>query len=167
MSITNSLAVALALTMLWNTPGHAQCASDPAKVAKTLYTQHHDFYLEDPKALSALVAPRLLMSLKLEHACPQGELCAIEAVPWTDAQDGEIVEPIYFKTVEQTAMNAVVEMRYTFVLDKSDQRQQQIHLVFERSKLSACWLLSDLVGSRGNSLVDEIERWHKEFRNGL
>ena len=167
MNIAKAFVVALALTILWSNPGYARCVSDPAKVAKTIYTQHHDFYFEYPKTVSTFVAPRLLAALKLEHACPQGELCAIEAVPWTDAQDGEIAEPITFKAVKQTATQAVVEMRYTFVLNESDRRQQQVHLVFDRSKPGACWLLSDLVGPSGNSLVALIEHWHKEFGNGL
>ncbi|HJW05693.1 MAG TPA: hypothetical protein VJ527_04280 [Rhodanobacter sp.] len=166
MSIGNTFVIALALTMLWSSSGYPRCVSNPVKVAKTFYTQHHDFYFEDPKTVSAFVAPRLLASLKLEHACQQGELCAIEAVPWTNAQDGEIAEPVTFKAAEQTGTHAVVEMRYIFVVNESNRRPQQVHLIFERSEPGACWLLSDLVGPGGNSLVAHIEHWHKEFGNG-
>lgn len=167
MSIAKTFVVAWGLAMLWSSPGHGRCVADPARVAKTFYTQHHDFYVEVPETVGAFVTPRLLAALRLEHACPQGELCAIEAVPWTDAQDGDIAEPITFKAVEQTATQAVVDMRYTFVLNDSDRRQQQVHLVFERSEPGGCWLLSDLLGPAGNSLVAHIEHWHKQFGKAL
>ena len=164
--IAKAFVVALALAMLWSNPGYARCVSAPVEAAKIFYTQHENFYFQNPKNVGALVAPRLLAALKFEYACSQGQVCAIDAVPWTDAQDGDVAAPITFKAVEQTATHAVVEMRYTFVINESHRRQQQVHLVFERSEPSACWLLSDLVEPSGNSLVAHLENWRKDFGNG-
>ena len=149
--------------MICSNYGYAQCVSDPADAAKTFYSQHPNFYCEDPKTVSDLVAPRLLAALKLEYACAQGEICAIEAVPWTDAQDGDVSAPITFKASDRAVSHAVVDMRYTFVLSKSERQPQRVQLKFERSDPSACWLLSDLVEPGGDSLLAQLEKWHKEY----
>lgn len=165
MRIAKAFVVVLALAMICSNHGFAQCVSDPADAAKAFYSQHPNFYYEDPKTVSDLVAPRLLAALKLEYACAQGDICAIEAVPWTDAQDGDVSAPITFKAMDKTVSHAVVDMRYTFVLSESERRPQRVQLKFERSAPGACWLLSDLVEPGGTSLVTQLEKWHKEFGN--
>lgn len=166
MSIAKEFVVGTVLALLWSNHGYARCVSAPADAAKTFYAQHQNFYSENPKNLGALVAPRLLAALEFEYACSDGDVCAIEAVPWTDAQDGTIAAPIAFKAVEQTAAHAVIEMRYIFTLGAEHRRQQRVQLVFDRSEPSACWLLSDLLEPSGSSLLAQIENWRKEFGNG-
>ena len=167
MRIAKAFVVVVAVAMIGSNHGYAQCVSDPADIAKTFYSQHPDFYYEDPKTVSDLIAPRLLAALKLEYACAQGDICAIEAVPWTNAQDGDVSAPITFKTSNQTVSHAVVDMRYTFVLSESQRRPQRVQLKFERSDPSACWLLSDLVEPGGDSLLTQLEKWHKEYGHPL
>lgn len=162
MRIAKAFVVVVA-AMFCSHHGYAQCVADPADAAKAFYSQHPNFYYENPKTVSDLVAPRLLAALKLEYACAQGDICAIEAVPWTDAQDGDVSAPIIFKAMDKTVSHAVVDMRYTFVLSESERRQQSVKLKFERREAGACWLLSDLIEPGGDSLLAQLEKWHKEY----
>ena len=163
MRTTKAFVVVVAVAMICINLGYAQCVSDPADAAKSFYSKHPNFYFDDPKTVSDLVAPRLLAALKLEYACAQGEICAVEAVPWTDAQDGDAAAPITFKALDQSVTHALVDMRYTFVMSASERRPQRVQLKFERSDPSACWLLSDLVEPSGDSLLTQLEKWHKEY----
>ena len=138
-------------------------ADDPAESARSFYANHIDFNFENPATIKDIVTPRLLSALEREYQCANGNICAIEAVPWTDAQDGDIGKPITFRTTENNEVLASVRMSYIFVLSKAEKRPQSVTLKFQRSSGSGCWLLSDLISPKGLSLVTHLEKWHKKF----
>jgi len=145
----------------------AACAiDDPAAVAKTFYTQHVNFSSEDPARIKKIVTPRLFDALNREYKCAQGQICALEADPWTDAQDGRIGKPVEFATASNSGVEAKVSMTYPFILGKTHD-QKRVTLILQRESPADCWLLSDLVGPGGASLVRAIEEWYKEYGNAL
>lgn len=145
----------------------AACASDdPAAVAKSFYTKHAEFSSEDPAKIKTIITPRLFAALDQEYKCAQGQICALEADPWTDAQDGDIGKPVEFATASNSGVEATVSMTYPFILDKAHHQQKHVTLLLQRKAPTDCWLLGDLVGPRGESLVQTLEKWHKEYGNG-
>lgn len=146
---------------------HAACAvDDPAAIAKSFYSKHARFSSEDPARIRTIITSRLFDALEREYKCAQGQICALEADPWTDAQDGEIGKPVEFATASNSGVGATVSMTYTFILDKAHRKQQHATLLFQRKSPTDCWLFDDLVGPRGESLLQTIEKWHKEFGSG-
>ena len=156
------------LVVLWTIRGAAAaCPSDdPAVVAKSFYADHAEFSSEDPAKIKAIVTQRLFEALDREHKCAQGQICALEADPWMDAQDGEIGKPVEFATVSNSGIAATVSMTYPFILDKTP-RRQHVTLLLRRDSAKGCWLLNDLVGPRGDSLVGTIEKWFREYGDAL
>jgi hypothetical protein len=145
----------------------ASCAiDDPAAVAKSFYSKHANFSSDDPAKIKKIVTPRLFDALNREYKCAQGQICALEADPWTDAQDGNIGKPVEFSTASNSGIEAKVSMTYPFILGKTH-GQKHVTLVLQRESPTECWLLSDLVGPRGESLVRAIEGWYKEYGSAL
>jgi len=146
----------------------AACAvDDPAAVAKSFYSGHAEFSSENPARIKAIITPRFFDALDKEYKCAQGQICALEADPWTDAQDGQIGKPVAFATASNSGVKASVSMSYTFVLDKKHRKPQRVTLLLQRKSPADCWLVDDLVGPRGESLVQAIEKWFKEYGNAL
>ncbi|HEX3122299.1 MAG TPA: hypothetical protein VHQ21_03280, partial [Rhodanobacteraceae bacterium] len=145
----------------------AACAiDDPAAVAKAFYSKHANFSSEDPARIRKIITPRLFDALNQEYKCAQGQICALEADPWTDAQDGRIGKPVEFATASNSGVEATVSMTYPFILGKTPS-QKRLTLLLQRESPAACWLLGDLVGPRGESLVRAIEEWYKEYGSAL
>ncbi len=145
----------------------ASCAiDDPAAVAKSFYSKHANFSSEDPARIKKIVTSRFFDALTREYKCAQGQICAIEADPWTDAQDGRIGKPVEFATASNSGVEAAVSMTYPFILGKTH-GQKHVTLLLQRMSPSECWLVSDLLGPGGESLVRAIEEWYKEYGNAL
>ncbi|WP_227657542.1 DUF3828 domain-containing protein [Candidatus Magnetaquicoccus inordinatus] len=120
--------------------------------AETFYKRYSEFYLQDPKQLRGLVTAGLLYGLAQEYQCKkQGELCAIEADPWSGAQDGEIKKPISFRLLSGDNRSATVAMHYLFVMDGKKEKQSAT-LQLERNNPNACWQVADIVSATGSSL---------------
>lgn len=167
MKFISAMAVACLMAVFDSGLAYAACAgNDPAAVAKAFYFKHADFHTGNPARLKGIVTPRLLAALDREHKCASGQICAIEAVPWTDAQDGEIDNPVAFKTIENTGTRAAARMDYSFVVSETRRRPQHVKLLLERSSSTECWFVADLMGPRGKSLLESIEKWHKEYGGG-
>jgi hypothetical protein len=168
MKRTPAIALTCSLALSAFHIAHAVCAmDDPAAVGKSFYSKHAQFSSENPAKIKTIITSRLFAALDQEYKCAQGQICALEADPWTDAQDGNIGKPVEFATASNSGLEATVSMTYPFVLDKTHHQQQRVTLVLQRKSPTECWLLSDLVGPRGESLVQTIEKWHKEFGSGL
>jgi hypothetical protein len=145
----------------------ASCAADdPAVVAKSFYSKHAQFTSEDPAKIKTIISPRLFTALDQEYKCAQGQICALEADPWTDAQDGDIGKPVEFATVSNSGEEANVSMTYRFILGKK-QSQKHATILLQRKSSTECWLVGDLIGPRGESLVQGIEKWYKEYGKDL
>src|SRR5262245_36766071 len=123
--------------------------SEPTATAQWIYKNAPDFYVGriGRKGRQAYLSPELYKLLEREWKCQEpGELCAIETYPWTNAQDGEVLEPIAFKLKSQTSSLAIVEMTYLFgfpdELEKAVPKAVQLRLV--RTSRKTCWLLDDI-----------------------
>ena len=89
-------------------------------------------------------------------------MCAVGADPWMDAQDGDITKPITFTTLEQTETSAKVLMRYVYKLGH-ERSQKQVVLLLKRTSPYDCYLIDDLVGPDGDSFINALESWHREY----
>ena len=82
------LACSIALSAFHS--AYAACAiDDPAAVAKSFYSKHVNFSSEDPAKSKKIITPHLFDAVDREYKCAQGQICAIEADPWTDAAGWE------------------------------------------------------------------------------
>ena len=145
---------------------YAACESDdPVAVAKSFHDKHAEFSSEDPAKIKTIVTPRFFDALDREYKCAQGDLCAIEADPWTDAQDGEMGKPVEFATVSNSGTEATVSMTFPFILDKAHPQQKHATVLLQRKSAADCWLIGDLKGPRGESLLQNVEAWHKKYGN--
>jgi hypothetical protein len=168
MNLTPSVTVACLAALFDLGLAHAGCETTaPEAVAKAFYSKHANFHFEDPIKIRSLITPRLFAALSKEYKCSKGEICAIEAVPWTNAQDGDVGNPVELQAIKSTATQSTVRMTYPYILSKTQQRQQHATLILERKSPSECWLFADLLPPRGESLVESIEKWFKEFGGGL
>ena len=168
MKLTPAIVLACLIALSAFHSAYAACATDdPAAVAKSFYSKHPQFSSENPAKIRTIITSRLFDALDREYKCAQGQICALEADPWTDAQDGEIGKPVEFATASNSGVEATVSMTYPFILDKAHHRQQRATLLLQRKSATDCWLLNDLLGPRGESLLQTIEKWYKEFGSGL
>ena len=168
MKSTSVAVLACLIALSASSRASGACGSDdPAVVAKSFYTAHAGFSSENPDKIKTLVTPRFYAALAQEFKCAQGQICAIEADVWTDAQDGDIGKPVDFATASNTGLKATVSMTYTFILDKKHQRKQHATVILQRRSPTDCWLVSDLEGPHSGSLVQGIEKWFKEYGSAL
>jgi hypothetical protein len=145
---------------------YAACASDdPVAVAKSFHDKHVQFASENPAKIKTIVTPRFFDALDREFKCAQGEICAIETDPWTDAQDGEVGKPIEFASVSNSGTEAAVSMTYPFTLNKGHHEQKHATILLQRKSPTECWLISDVKGPLDQSLVEDVEAWHKQYGN--
>ena len=167
MKLTPVIAFSCLMALSAFDSAHAACAiDDPAVFAKSFYSKHAEFSSENPAKIRTIITSRFFAALNREYKCAQGEICALESDPWTDAQDGDIGKPVEFTTASNSGVAATVSMTYPFILGKTHREQKRVTLLLERKSPSDCWLLNDLVGPRGESLLRTIEKWHKEFGSG-
>ncbi|MEO5349087.1 MAG: hypothetical protein H7836_05525 [Magnetococcus sp. YQC-3] len=141
--------------------GHA-----PLAAAESLYKKHRAFTRQEPKKLQNIVTTGFLDSLSFEYRCRMGgELCAIEADPWSGAQDGDIKPPISFRLRAANKHTASVEMHYALVIDKARQEMRTATIQLERNNAQECWQVADLLAPGGSSTRQAIEAFRKEFGN--
>ncbi len=159
------VACVIALASLNN--ACAACAiDDPKVVAESFFAKHAKFSSENPSKIKAVVTSRFFDALEREYKCAQGEVCAIESDPWTDAQDGHIGKPVVFATVSNSGVEARISMTYPFILDKTHREEKSATLILQRGSPTQCWLVGDLKGPLGESLLQDVEQWHKEYGEG-
>ena len=152
------------LLTLIDASANAMCVTgNPAEAAQTFYAGHANFLSETPKGLRGIVGSRLLALLYLEYDCPKGELCAIDADPWTDTQDGKITEPLTYKVLKNSANKATVQMGYLFEIGEGPLLEKHALMEFERSAERSCWMLSDVIGPNEGSLLQHLARWHTKY----
>ena len=151
------------LALLISATLNAGVPSDPVTAAKDFYKHHENFYCSNPSTIQNLITPRFYKALKRDHDAAQGEVGAIDSVPWTDAQDGDIHPPITFTCLSNSGNRATVEMKYTFYLGKNRSWPQKVIFHLEKQSASPNWLISDLFTPRDGSLVNVIERYYKRY----
>lgn len=147
--------------MLASAAGSAnECPSTtPMAAVAALRMNHPDFYLY-PEQSRQHISVSLYELLLRESHCPAGELCAIDADPWTGAQDGDILEPIVLSQESQSKTKAVVRMCYQLSLGSTDVRTRCTTVLLVRGP-DKCWVLDDLIPATGASLksVLQSEYW--------
>lgn len=134
----------------------AACLGDtPVATAAAFYRDHYTFWNDPLPSLERIVSARLLRLLKQDRACGDGgEVCAINADPWLDAQDGEALDPRFVAQGQN-----VVQVRYRFVLGDAQPSQPQVARL-RLAREGGCWRVDDLVGPNGGSLRDALARFH-------
>jgi hypothetical protein len=111
------LALAFCFGVVIAGPTSAAClGKDPLSATKAFYRHHVDFYYADPAKFKELVSPALFKVLAQEHACAQGQECALDSDPWMNAQDGNITPPITYNLGDHDAAQETVTMHYVFSL---------------------------------------------------
>ena len=134
--------------------------SDPNTAAKSFFTDHYDFYYEDPTSCKALLTPRFFRVLKREYdaLALTGGIGALNCDPWMDAQDGYISKPYRFETLKNDHSEATVRFNYTFTLGPKSSHPQSVLLKLQRSSSSGGWQLADFIMPNNESLVELFER---------
>nr|WP_252376797.1 hypothetical protein [Aeromonas hydrophila] len=135
------------LLALLGSPVHAACDKGVAlRLAKAFWNEHKDFYYADPAPLKALLTPDFFAVLSSEAACnADGEVCAIDADPWINAQDGEVSEPVSFTLANQQEQGVTVRMQYLFALSDTQKEPQTVSLHFQKSGDNRCYLMDDFI----------------------
>lgn len=149
--------VALGMLLCCAAPAQAAClGATPLAAARAWFERHYDFFNDDPAPSRDLYAPALYELLRREYACTsQGELCALDADPWLDAQDGQARDPHY----AQQGADAV-RLRYRFVLDPAGPVQVR-SATLRFSGAAGCWRAADLIGPDGRSLQRALRDFHR------
>lgn len=137
-------------------------ANTPVDTARWIYTQHADFYVKGkggPQYLSAT----LFEWLKKDWACQaSGDQCAVSANPWTDAQDGDIQEPVTWKQVSSVDKQVVVEMNYLLGYKNAPAQpgvEQTTRLLLTRNPTTQCWVLDNLQGPGDLPLLEALQEF--------
>lgn len=159
------LALITALLTMSNPSLAESCLGKEAvPAAKKFLTSHYGFYAEAPSANRALMSPRLVKALDMERKCAKEEVCALDGDPWLNAQDGNMGKKVDYVMARETATDAVVDIRYDFILDpKGRPEKRDAKLVLQRGASGQCWLVGDLISPGGESLVAYLEKWHAKY----
>lgn len=130
-------------------------ASTPVASTELLYRSAPDFYHAQPDKTHSLLSKRLGYLLSKEYQCADGVICAIDANPWTDAQNGEILEPT-FREVSHADTSSHIRMCYRLSLASTQLKQRCATIVVVRDA-TGHWLIDDLVSPSGISLQHTLE----------
>lgn len=124
--------------------------------ARIFFERYYGFSSASQPGIREIVTPAFLQLLEKEWACvAKAQVCAIDADPWLDAQDGEARDAWFFSEPD----GLTIAVRYSFVLDTETQpRAARIRLARADH---GCWRVSDLVGPEGRSLRRTLERYHQ------
>lgn len=150
---------AIAFAGMLSTAAMACPAPDPVKTASWIFSNHYDFYVSG-KGNAEYLSSGLLGLLKTDWKCQEaGDVCAIDADPWLNAQDGTATKAKW-ELVSSSDKQAVVEMKYSFVLEGSPQPAENKASRLLLSKNSnQCWVLDNLTGPEGVALTSTLKNY--------
>jgi hypothetical protein len=134
-------------------------ATTPVDTARWIYTTHADFYFRG-EAKAQYLSSTLRELLNKDWKCQEpGDQCAIGANPWTSAQDGDVLKPVTWKLASASDKKAVVEMSYPFGSENSEIKPvaQTTSLSLIKNPGTQCWVLDDLTGPDGTSLLQALQ----------
>lgn len=148
---------AIAFVGMLSTAAMACPAPDPVKTANWIFSNHYFFYASG-KGSAEYLSSNLLALLKADWKCQeQGGECAIDADPWLNAQDGAAAKP-KFEVVSSSDKQAVVEMKYSFVMEGSSQpAENRTSRLLLTKNSSQCWVLDNLTGPDGVALASTLK----------
>jgi hypothetical protein len=143
-------------------------ANGPVATGEWIYRNHREFYLTNTQGVSALLTKEFYALLARDWRCESsGDICAIDAVPWTNAQDGEALPPIRFELLKSSGNAAMVAMHYQFGWKDSGAPApvpRTAVLRLRRAASNGCWLLDDLVGGNGWSMREQFVKFKRFYR---
>ena len=129
-------------------------------MVRHIFTESPDFYTYKTST-PGFVSVGLGKLLERDWKCQEpGDLCAMDVYPWTQTQDGEVLDPIHFLAKPIIGSNAIVEMTYTFGWEGTkagrEPRRNELSLVQEAG--SSCWRLDDIRSGEW-SLKESLSNW--------
>lgn len=86
-------------------------------------------------------------------------MCAIDADPWINAQDGEVSEPVSFTLANEQEQGVTVRMQYLFALSDTQKEPQTVSLHFQKSGDNRCYLMDDFIPPGDGSLKQRLRQW--------
>ncbi|MBK8285206.1 MAG: hypothetical protein IPK97_10155 [Ahniella sp.] len=142
----------LAVLLMSGLAGTASACAEPEVWAKSLFTEHYEFYAGEPDAaVQALTTEQFGALLRQEAAYADGEVGHLGYDPWLGAQDGEIASP-RFSVESRDETVAVVAMSFRLKMSEDEAgRASAAHLVLHKAE-GGCWLLNEFVTPLGESL---------------
>ena len=142
----------------------ASClGKEPVEASKNFYKKYADFYANNPKKYGSVLTPAFASVLKRNYDCQIREqgICALDADPWTNAQDGDVYNPRFGIQTTNGELQAVVSMDYLFKFDKKEKgKPQTVKLQLTRRDVQSCWQVNEFYDPSGVPLTRTI-------RNGL
>jgi hypothetical protein len=162
-----NLRLLLTAVLAWTTQAGADCVADgPLATARWIYTNDRDFAFQqtarDLSERSTYLSPSLLGLLLADWRCQVAEqgVCALDADPWVNAQDGEELPPIDFFLASTESTKVTVMMTFRFGWHDTDTPAPvpaSASLVLYRDAESECWQLDDLIGPKDISLKQRLK----------
>jgi hypothetical protein len=142
--------VVLSMLSMQATPAVADCPT-PMEFSKTLLKDKYSFQLE--QKIPEFIAPEFRKLIEADHECERKEqgVCRLDWDPWISAQDGEMGKPVTLTYEFKRNDEAVVAVKYPFVLGDDRPVPQVVHLVYQK-KQGACWTLEDFIEPAGQSM---------------
>ena len=156
--------LAFALVSLTCAGARADCvAPDPTATARWVYEHAASFYVAG-EGKAQYLSPQLFKLLQHDWKCQEpGDICAIEAYPWTDTQDGDVLDPVEFKLLSEDRQSATVAMSFRFGWEDAAQtaKPMRIRLKLVRPAETGCWLLDDILHGKA-SFKQGLSTWAYE-----
>ncbi|HTY94095.1 MAG TPA: hypothetical protein VMC02_09415 [Steroidobacteraceae bacterium] len=157
------LIVILALTR----DAAAACVADgPVATARWIFANEKGFshyqFPQETKLMKRFLSPGLFGLLEVEWPCQvvsEGS-CAVDTDSWTNTEDGRALDPATFELASSQGIRSTVRAQFRFAAGataKPDTGRATLTLV--RDARSGCWLLDDLVGMKGQSLVRQLRSY--------
>ncbi len=147
----------------------AACVADgPVNTARWIYANQSGFAIyqfpQDMKLMKRFLSARLLGLLEVEWRCQviSEGVCAADTDSWTNTQDGTAVNPSTFNLASMTGLRSTVRVHFSLGLSDSATSKPvraRATLSLVRDAKSGCWLLDDLVGMKGQSLVKQLQSY--------
>ncbi len=138
------------------------------EAARWIYANQSGFsvyqFPQDLKLMKRFLSPRLLGLLEVEWRCQvvsEGP-CAVDTNSWTNTEDGAPPNPIRFTLAATTALRSTVRVQFGVRSGgggTSRPLRARATLSLVRDAKSGCWLLDDLVGMQGLSLVKQLRSY--------
>jgi hypothetical protein len=157
----------VATALAWATQSGAACvADDPVATARWIYANDRGFaFHQSGRDLSKRVtylSPALYALLRADWECQKVEegICALDADPWLNAQDGEELPPVNFLLTSTVSSKATVTMTFRFGWQDTNSPvpvPAEARLELSRDAQSGCWQLDDLIGRKGVSLKKQLK----------
>lgn len=135
-------------------PAGAACVADGAlATARWIFSRAYWFHTERMPEAADFLSPSLLALMEEHWQCRAGGAkdCGIEGDPWTNAAEGDALDPVVFSLRTSPPERTRVAMRYM-----RGEEPGAAELVMVPGE-DGCYRLDDIVGGAGRSLREALE----------